>query len=73
MAVFPLLDHYPLLGRSRVKMALDAPRYRHGHTPVWQMVALYMVCPRIFYTGDMQKTPYRLSRRIGEAYDGASC
>jgi transposase InsO family protein len=41
MAVFQLLDHNPLLGHSRVKMALDSLGYRDGHTPVWQMVALY--------------------------------
>jgi hypothetical protein len=38
--VFQLLDHHPWLGHYRVKMALDAPGYRYGHTTVWQMVAL---------------------------------
>jgi transposase InsO family protein len=41
MDVFHLLDNHPLLGHSRVKMALDALGYRYGHTPVWQLVALY--------------------------------
>jgi hypothetical protein len=41
MDVFPLLDHTPLLGHYRVKMALDALGYRYGHTTVWQMVARY--------------------------------
>jgi hypothetical protein len=39
--VFQLLDNNPLLGHYRVKMALDALGYRHGHTTVWQLVALY--------------------------------
>jgi transposase InsO family protein len=41
MEVFQLLDNNPLLGHSRVKMALDSLGYRYGHTTVWQMVALY--------------------------------
>jgi transposase len=41
MDVFQLLDNNPLLGHYRVKMALDSPGYRYGHTTVWQMVALY--------------------------------
>ena len=41
MEVFQLLDNNPLLGHYRVKMALDALGYRHGHTTVWQLVALY--------------------------------
>jgi hypothetical protein len=41
MEVFQLLDNTPLLGHSRVKMALDALGDRYGHTTVWQMVALY--------------------------------
>ena len=41
MAVFQLLDNHSLLGPYRVKMALDALGYRHGHTTVWQLVALY--------------------------------
>jgi transposase InsO family protein len=40
MDVFQLLDNNPLLGHSRVKMALDSLGYRSGHTTVWQMVAL---------------------------------
>jgi hypothetical protein len=40
MEVFQLLDNNPLLGHSRVKMALDSLGYRYGHTTVWQMVAL---------------------------------
>jgi transposase InsO family protein len=41
MEVFQLLDNNPLLGHYRVKMALDSLGYRHGHTTVWQLVALY--------------------------------
>jgi hypothetical protein len=41
MEVLQLLDNNPLLGRYRVKMALDSLGYRYGHTTVWQMVALY--------------------------------
>lgn len=41
MEVFQLLDNNPLLGHYLVKMALDALGYRHGHTTVWQLVALY--------------------------------
>ena len=40
MEVFQLLDHNPLLGHDRVKMALDALGDRYGHTSVWPMVAL---------------------------------
>lgn len=29
------------MGHYRVKMALDSLGYRHGHTTVWQVVALY--------------------------------
>jgi transposase InsO family protein len=41
LEVFQRLDNTPLLGYSRVQMALDALGYRSGHTTVWQMVALY--------------------------------
>lgn len=41
MEVFQLLDNHPLLGHYRIKMALDSLGDRYGHTPVWQMVALY--------------------------------
>jgi transposase len=41
MEVFQLLDNNPWLGHYHVKMALDSLGYRYGHTPVWQMVALY--------------------------------
>jgi transposase len=41
MEVFPRLDNHPLLGHDRVKMALDSLGYRHGHTTVWQLVAIY--------------------------------
>jgi hypothetical protein len=40
MEVLQLLDHHPLLGHYRVKMALEAMGYRYGHTMVWQLVAL---------------------------------
>jgi transposase len=41
MDVFQPLDHNPLLGHYRVKMALDSLGYRYGHTTVWQWVAIY--------------------------------
>jgi transposase InsO family protein len=41
MEGFQLLDNHPLLGHDRVKMALDSLGYRHGHTTIWQLVALY--------------------------------
>ncbi|HEX2277438.1 MAG TPA: hypothetical protein VHN13_09960, partial [Candidatus Tectomicrobia bacterium] len=41
MEVFQLLDNNPFVGHYRVKMALDSLGYRHGHTTVWQLVALY--------------------------------
>src|SRR5690349_12679122 len=40
MDVCQLLDHNPLVGHYRVKMALDSLGYRYGHTTVGQMVAL---------------------------------
>jgi transposase InsO family protein len=45
MEVFRLLDNNPLLGHSRVKMALDSLGSRYGHMTVWAMVALYTQAP----------------------------
>jgi transposase len=60
MEVFQLLDHNPLLGHYRAKMALDSLGYRYGHTTVWTMVALYKQAhPRPIAPPRMPKTAER--------------
>jgi hypothetical protein len=43
--VFPLVDHPPLVGPSRVHRALESLGARTGQTTVWQRVALSQQAP----------------------------